>query len=75
MNIVKPNPPEQNPRRLIASPALQVAIAMTCALVVAQAVDWVTAVHVLLAVLTLFTSVNRAAALPNRRCARCGHRQ
>jgi hypothetical protein len=75
MNIVKPNPPEQNPRRLTASPTLQVAIAMACALVVAQAVDWVTAAHVLLGVLTVFTSVNRAAALPNRRCARCGHRK
>jgi hypothetical protein len=51
-----------------------VAIAMACALVVAQAVDWVAATHVLLGVLTVFTSVNRAAALPNRRCARCGHR-
>ena len=75
VHIVKPNPPEQNPRRLTASPSLQVAIAMACALVVAQVVDWVTATHVLLGVLTLFTSVNRAAALPNRRCARCGHRQ
>lgn len=75
MHILKPNPPEQNPRRLTASPSLQVAIAMACALVVAQAVDWVTATHVLLGVLTVFTSVNRAAALQNRRCARCGHRQ
>jgi hypothetical protein len=75
VHILKPNPPEQNPRRLTASPSLQVAIAMACALVVAQAVDWATATHVLLGVLTLFTSVNRAAALPNRRCSHCGHRQ
>ncbi len=73
--MVDPKIPDEKPYRSAASPTLQVTIAMACALVVAQAVDWVTAVHVLLAVLALFTSVNRATALPNRRCARCGHRQ
>lgn len=74
--MVRPNIPDQNPppRGVSASPALQVTIAVACALVVAQAADWVTAAHVLVALLTLFTSTNRAA-LPSRRCARCGHRQ
>jgi hypothetical protein len=72
--MVRPSTPDQNPRGGNASPTLQVMIAVTCALVVAQAADWVTAAHVLVAVLTLFTSTNRAT-LPNRRCARCGHHQ
>ena len=74
--MVEPNVPNENPRRrrVSVSPTLQVTIAVTCALVVAQAVDWGTAAHVLLAVLTLFTSANRVAR-PTRRCARCGHRQ
>jgi hypothetical protein len=73
--MIDPKIPNEKPYRSAASPSLQVAIAIACALVVAQAVDLVTATHVLLALLTLFTSVNRAAALPNQRCARCGHRQ
>lgn len=73
--MVDPKIPNEKPWRAAASPSLQVAIAMACALVVAQAVDWESATHVLLGVLTLFTSVNRAAALPNRRCSHCGHRQ
>jgi hypothetical protein len=72
--MVEPNTPNEK-APVAAAPPLQVAIAMVCALVVARAVDWVTAVHVLLAVLALFTSVNRAAALRNRRCTHCGHRQ
>ena len=73
--MVEPNSSSQNPPRGVRiSPPLQVALAVACALVIAQAVDWATAAHVLLAVLTLFTSANRAA-LSNRRCTRCGHRQ
>ncbi|TXH14910.1 MAG: hypothetical protein E6R02_00120 [Gammaproteobacteria bacterium] len=73
--MVRPNTSDQNPRGVNASPALQLTIAVACALVVAQAVDAVTAAHVLVAVLTLFTSFNRAALPPVRRCARCGQRQ
>lgn len=74
MPTVDPKTPNEKPRRVVASAALQVAIAVACALVVAQAVDWITGAHVLLAVLTVFTSANRAA-LESQRCARCGHRQ
>lgn len=73
--MVRPNTSDQNPRGVNASPALQLTIAVACALVVAQAADAVTAAHVLVAVLTLFTSFNRAALPPVRRCARCGQRQ
>lgn len=71
MDIVDPKIPNEKPRRAVSSPMLQVSIAVACALLVVQAVDWATAVHVLLAVLTVCTSANRAAA--NRRCAHCGH--
>ncbi|OBH20419.1 hypothetical protein [Mycolicibacter sinensis] len=70
--MVEPNNPSEKPRHF--APTLQVAIAMACGLLVAETVDWVTAVHVLLAVLSVFTSINRAATA-NRRCAHCGHRQ
>lgn len=70
--MVDPKSPNEKPGGVSASAALQVAIAVACALVVAAVVDWVSAVHVLLAVLSVFTSVNRAARV-NRRCARCGY--
>lgn len=73
MHILNPKTPNEKPQQP-ASAALQVAIAVACALVVAQAVDWTTGAHVLLAVLTVFTSANRAA-LERQRCTRCGHRQ
>lgn len=70
--MVEPTAPNEKPHG--ASPTLQITIALACALVVAQTSDWGTAAHVFLAVLAVFTSANRAA-LPNRRCARCGHLQ
>lgn len=73
--MVRPNTSDQNPRGVNASPALQITIAVACALVVVQAADGATAAHVLVAVLTLFTSFNRAALPPVQRCARCGQRQ
>lgn len=74
--MVRPNTSDQNPRGVNASPALQITIAVACALVVAQVTDGVTAAHVLVTVLTLFTSSNRAALPPPaRRCARCGQQQ
>lgn len=72
--MIEPCSPNENPRRRIASATMQVMIAAVCALVVAQGAGWETAVHVFLAVLTLFTSVNRAV-LPRQQCARCGHLQ
>lgn len=79
--MVRPNTPDQNPPRwgVTAAVTLQVTIAVACALVAGQLANAATAVHVLLAVLTLFTSANRAtsppASPPPTTCARCGHRQ
>lgn len=72
--MVEPNIPNENPHRLTVLAAVQVAIAVVCGLWVGHVVDWPVAVHVFLAVLTFFTSANRAT-LVKRRCAHCGHRR
>ena len=45
--MVRPNTSDQNPRGVHALPALQITIAVACALVVAQAADGATAADVL----------------------------
>jgi hypothetical protein len=73
MSIVGPSTPNTNPSQPNPVPVFQITIALACALLIAQTVDWATAAHVLLAILTVFTSANRAAP-PTRHCTHCGHR-